>query len=618
MRTCCAGAQCWVVPACAAVTLLAGGALLAPAANEESGGAAGAPLRVVARTAAPIYQEASRAAAPVRMASPLEPFVVVATQGDPAAEAKDRFCRVAKADTAGEPLGWMVAQDVVPWGHRILLGRLRPAGPAAAFFQDRQHLLATYAGTAEGVPPPIGREVAAGGVRVVLPLLAAEAFERQGDKLPGFRVACVQAPSLAMAAAKAVPDTAAPPSPRPCDIVFVIDTTSGNASLVDAVRQAVTHLTADPDRLAADQVRFALVGFRDVLEHERSGWYVAKLFCDLDEGSEPPRFAAAAAAMVVAEDVPDDDAEDVLAGLKLGISGVHWAPSAFKHLLLVGDAAAQIGTAGRKNPERLTIEQITQTAQPRGIAQGGSKVTLHGLLRGSEPAAVEHFRRLAAGEDFIGRCGPFDGPDSVEQWLRAVLTGAREAGRTPATVVATARPEEPAVLTIARSDPGRDDEPLPFAEGFAAPCDAEGTPVLEPYVLVSAEQLGMYVGFLDFAIKEMRSFPADRISGEFKKVQTLQVLTAGLLLGVMQHDDLPAAQFAKQTEALPVRSRLMELTADRAAAMSDSEMMTWLKEIETRVNGLQKRLVDERSWFLWEGGGPATQKYGFLPLADLP
>lgn len=300
------------------------------------------------------------------------------------------------ATEGGAPLGWLRANDTIPWRHNLAVrfahegrGNRQPV----AFFDSMPRLETALAADAAKrtalVESAAGRPnrdaaTAAGIVAVqpelvdrnqfyVLPILEHRevgpgSFTALRGESRLLRVAAMRqtgnpgASTPGTAAASA--DTARPS----IDLVFVMDLSSSMKPFVDATTKAIAGVSEKlTSGTLAPSVKFGFWGYRDRAPDQDFGaGKVTKNFTPALQGRQ--EFLQTLAGVDVSSSPAGDYAEAVFYGVRDAIESTAWTPGAMRVIILIGDASSH-AAGNEKNPQNLSQETV------RALANAGSSPT---------------------------------------------------------------------------------------------------------------------------------------------------------------------------------------------------------------------------------------------------
>jgi hypothetical protein len=594
---------------------------------------AGVPLKIVVRRDTSVRADPDPMAngQPVKM---FEFFYVLPPERGktpPTPPTKNDFYRVSTSQQESSQYGWIHKDDVVEWPHRQALG-LRPiAGrDPALFYRTLEEIKGAYDG--KGVEP-FSREPASGAGIQLMPILEETDFEARGDKIKGYRVAYMHAlpgrggggggggggsePRISLKGAT-------------LDVVFVVDATGSMSPFIKATQDVVAKVA---EKLAGRgaglvPVRFGLVAYRDRVKNPEPDWYVNRLLCDLESGRDHTRFQAILQALSKDCRGGDETAEDVLGGLKLAIEQAGWQPSAFKHIVLIGDASGHVDADDPKNPDRLSIPGLVAQMQPPGGPESvvAQKIVCHAIrIIGNDESDHEkceqQFSAIAAGRDYPGSYQSFDpgsSPEFIDKLVDIIDTSRANfenaiAGRAPVKEA----PGLGLMLDLVRASQEFKGDVPAFASGFAAASDAKGNLQLEPFVLVQRSQLELFRAVLDLSVSAVKTAGDPGRADVKKVVDSIKLGSIAINIGIDK--DTPISELLRAVLGFPVKNKIFEVTPEKLAAMSAADFEQFIKEVEISNNTMKGFLDNPKIWLNLGKNDPKPQnQQAFLKLADLP
>ncbi|WP_295384037.1 vWA domain-containing protein [uncultured Thiodictyon sp.] len=394
--------------------------------------------RVLTRPAAHLLAAPGGAAVPGPELPPLSVLYVYARQG---ASGKD-WVEVGAA-AAGEPQGWIAAEQVIDWRQTLTLAFTRTSNrDPALFFREHDRLASLL--DAENLVPTVDRlraEIKSGQHPADFPVIAKEpdtyidpnkqfyllpilAFEpvymQSGHETMLLQVAAVTlqaggqesltdgappksaAPAGSKKAAQAkLAPTATSPAGYRAGVVFVIDTTQSMGPYIDRTRAAVRRLY---DKLRGSslgaRLSFGLVAFRDNVDAAPGLDYVSRVVATLTDGQDPATFQSKVAGVEEATVSSKGFDEDSFAGIQDGLERIDWSGFDARYLVLITDAGARdakdpLGRTG------LSAERLRLMAQEKDQSGGGGKIAiavLHLLTRAGvqdHEKAARQYRELS-------------------------------------------------------------------------------------------------------------------------------------------------------------------------------------------------------------------------------
>lgn len=622
----------------------------------------GAPLKVIVRIPAAIYErpDASSSSRPIGQ---FEFFYVLPTTNGGQDKLQNGFYRVATVPRYAALAGWIPQDVVVEWPHAQVIGFRPKTGRSLVMFfgESPAGVEKWYKG--DNNVKPISREPAHLQGAQLFPLLDITTFEHRGDKVEVYKLAYLQTRS------ESTPADPAHPTPSPSgaatqarsgsvtradlerdfvlQVAFVLDTTGSMQPFIDAAKKVIATIVEELSRDPAmrGRIEFALICYRDKLETDdknRQMEYVTKVVCDFTAGADHKEFQRRLEpireATISSEDVP----EDGLAGLKKAVQEAGWKRTAYKHVVVIGDASFQTGMNGYKNVERLTIPGALALAQPTG-GEIWQKIQIHGLrIVSNHPSdhqrCKEHFAELTTGRDFAGIHGEFAGPQDAQKFVQELSAKLRlMAGYTGKVV---ARKVDELVQEAKQAPAGSDQQRLlgpilvmlqetdaktastnnpTFAQGFAAILDREGNRALEPHVLVTHGRLALFGSALDFCIKSLEDAGEPGNRDVQKVVSSLQILATNVNLGENVSPDMPLSKLLSLVLGFPVRNQVFAMTPAKLTAMTSRDYKAWVDQVRASETIVKSHLDNAQVWFfLGQKQGRPQDRHAFIKLSDLP
>lgn len=283
----------------------------------------------------------------------------------------------------GRTDGWVREGQAIDWRHTMIGAFTNPAGRERTMFLRDADALRGLLAAPDMAQQADALRAAAGqpGSPVValepetyvdiqrnfylLPILEAETvMRRDGTRMRMLEV--ISAP----AELRQAPPQADPARLRDFRgaVVFVIDSTISMQPHIDATREAIRRIVARiGDTAVRDNFRFGMVAYRADISQRPQLEYVTRLVASPDL-SQPPDAILPALDSVRAATVPTERFdEDAIAGLRLAIDQVDWAPFGGRYVVLITDAGA-LDATDPKSQTRLGIAEIKALAEARGVA----------------------------------------------------------------------------------------------------------------------------------------------------------------------------------------------------------------------------------------------------------
>jgi len=297
-------------------------------------------------------------------------------------ERRDGWLEIGR-EADGRTEGWVREERAIDWRHAMVGAFTNPAGrQRAMFLRDAatlRGLLASPAMAAEaarlrataGEPgsPVLALEpetfIDIQRNFYLLPILEAETIQRRdGAQMRLLEV--ISAP----AELREAPAQADPARLRDFRgaVVFVIDTTISMQPYIERTREAIRRIIARiGDSAVRDNFRFGMVAYRADISARPQLEYVTRLVAAPDLSQPPGAILPALAAVRAASVSTERFDEDAIAGLRVALDQVDWAPFGGRYVVLVTDAGALEAT-DPKSQTRLGIPEIRALAEARGVA----------------------------------------------------------------------------------------------------------------------------------------------------------------------------------------------------------------------------------------------------------
>lgn len=292
-------------------------------------------------------------------------------------------------DHKGKVVGWVQADDTVPWKQQIALAFTNPgAERERALFFDSWETLEKIVSAPDPVPEvaALTQRIADGGrdPRVVaiepdtevdfgtqfylLPILGfQETYTEDGEPMLGLEVASVTK--------VATPENAKPDDKKDqlksfrAAVVFVIDSTISMQQYIDEARMVVDRVYKRVKKSGVlEKVRFGLVSFRAPSKDPETAKrleYVSRMIVDPSEVKSEFDFLLKARKLSEAQVSTDAFDEDPYSGIKTALEQVPWTRFGARYLVLITDAGALEGASSETG---LQAAQVRSRASEKGIA----------------------------------------------------------------------------------------------------------------------------------------------------------------------------------------------------------------------------------------------------------
>ncbi len=580
----------------------------------------GAPLKVIVRNDTAVFAEPkeSSRSQPVRQ---FEWFFVLPAD-ESQAKNKDGFYRIATSKSAANEIGWVKADSVVEWEHRLVGGFTNRGRRGPAYFFENQQAVLSHLNDGS-ISQAISREPDGVEVFSLLPILKELKSKENGEDVKIFEFAYLHSADpknvLSSVQQKEAITLQQVQSEITLDIVFVIDTTSSMEPHIAAAKEEVRKIAAavNSNQHVRGRVRLGLVGYRD-----RGDEYVTKVLCSLESGSD----------LVVFEKILEntavggggDDQEQVYAGLQTAVTEMAWNDIANRHIILIGDAPNHEG-----EKSLVALDTVLAGAQP-----GASSNDVDGLIRhitihtlhvgsGSGPMSDhcrEQFSTIAAGRDFAGIST--DNAKSFVTRLAETLTNRVRDTESAVkgeveTFVTTKDPNKGAIGDIMLYLGKEALVGATFASGYSAEIDAEGNRTFEPFVLVGRNELRLFESALSFCVRRLEGAGDPGNKDVNSILEGLKLLALQIGYGGEVNADTPLNVLLELILGLPVKSKVFEMTPARLAAMSQKDYESWIAQVDAS-HAMVTGHIENARWFNLGKETRPELRFAFVRLSDLP
>ncbi len=300
---------------------------------------------------------------------------------------QDGWYQVAYREDA-DPVGWLKAEEIIPWKHQLVLQFAAPLGrERALFFASREEAIKVASMEAaersqylDAVRKAIAenKEVEGGQVIACEPdgwaemknnfyLLPVVDFDTEmipmGEEQA--QIIRVSAATENMSNAADLSNTTG----MTADVIFVMDLSRSMAPIKDDVLKAIRTIAQAIEKnpeLKPGMVQFGFWGYRDNMEACPGIEFVTKNFTP--DGTLPAGdFVKCLEQVNVTRVDSVDYAEDVLAGVNDAIVNTKWREGAARTIVLIGDAPGR--EPGKSDPFSRRRNPIVGTAAEKGVSQ---------------------------------------------------------------------------------------------------------------------------------------------------------------------------------------------------------------------------------------------------------
>lgn len=582
----------------------------------------GAPLKVIVRHDSALFAEPNKSS----RSQPLRQFefYFVLPADDAGAKTKDDFYRVATGTSVSNMVGWISADDVVEWPHLQVLGfTLRSERDAAQFFEDQETVVG-YLSEARS-DGAISREPEGVEILALLPILKEATVDVRGEATKIYETAYIHTAdpknTLTPAHAADSVDLTQLRNDMTLDIAFVMDTTSSMSPYIDGAKDVVRQIaaTVNNNQNVKGRVRLALVGYRD-----RGDEYVSKVLCSFETGTNLSAFEASLSSVVPSGG--GDNPEQVFAGVRTGISELNWNDVANRHMILIGDAPSQINETAVAS-----LESVLSAAQPTAIsgnveAQLG-QITIHSLRVGEGTGEEwelcgRQFGALAAGRELSGKAADATNVAKFVKDLVELMT--RRVNDTEAIIegdieeVRSRKDPNAGAIGAVLEYLGKKELVGPsFASGYIGEIDPRGNRTVEPYVLVSFNDLRSFNAAVNYCVLTLEGAGEPGNRDVNKVLRDLQILVTQANYKGDFGADTPLSEILGLIMGLPVKAKIFEMTPARLAAMTQADYDAWVAQVEASHEMVESH-VEHARWFNLGRETRSELRHAFIKVTDLP
>ncbi len=582
----------------------------------------GAPLKVIVRHDSALFAEPNKSS----RSQPLRQFefYFVLPADDAGAKTKDDFYRVATGTSISNVAGWISIDDVVEWPHLQVLGfTLRSERDPAQFFED-QETVVEYLSEARS-DGAISREPDGVEILALLPILKEATVDVHGEATKVYETAYIHTADpkniLTPAHATDSVDLTQLRNDMTLDIAFVIDTTSSMSPYIGSAKDVVRQIaaTVNNNQNVKGRVRLGLVGYRD-----RGDEYVSKVLCTFETGTNLAAFESALNRTVASGG--GDNPEQVFAGVRTGISELNWNDVANRHMILIGDAPSHV------NETAITsLESVLSAAQPSAISGNVeaqlSQITIHSLRVG-EGSGEEwelcgrQFGALAAGRDLSGKAADATNVETFVKDLIEFMT--RRVNDTADVIkgdidkVRLSKDPNAGAIGAVLQYLGKEELVGPsFTSGYIGEIDPRGNRTVEPYVLVSFNDLRSFNAAVNYCVLTLEGAGEPGNRDVNKVLRDLQILVTQANYKGDFGADTPLSEILGLIMGLPVKAKIFEMTPARLAAMTQADYDAWVAQVEASHSMVESH-VEHARWFNLGRETRPELRHAFIKVTDLP
>ncbi|GEM_PF-3143657 len=547
-------------------------------------------------------------------------------EGDDGTRRRDqngkKWIRVGR--TAAKVDGWVEESQILVWKTR---SALRPKGVPGRPFQifDNPMLegdaLATHLGQ--------GRDHHLSFALILEPA--------EDSKDPLYKVVFYNG-ELARQSQDDTSEHPTPSSDPPVEIVFVIDTTASMTPLLDGtklVASRIANLLGQPglDKARA-LMRFGLVEYQDLV----FGLTPAAVTIPLTDAAS---FEKKLKPVTVARISSRDSQEDVIAGLHSAMTekSIGWTRISSKHLILMGDASAQLPTRTvngvvTPNPKcttGLTLEKVIQHARPQlgdGPEAESQKFNLHAIVATNDNDKLDNavcamqFSLVSenAGGSFKGVYDRLDATneserESVIQKLVSTITETAQAIQDSEAFrkrIEGGGSVSPTALAYWKIRPGRAGTGV--LNGWCRTRNSKSQEFAEECLFVRYDELRRLKSRLTLLVEEfdlLRERPEERKDSR----QLLSTLQGHFGRTHAGQEIVENTRLTDLISGLPLHNDVLATSIIDIAQKDNEQFADWLSEIIV-CRDRTEELLSPDGWFVVDED--RNEKYKFLGLRELP
>lgn len=580
----------------------------------------GARLKLIVRNDCAVFAEPndSSRSQPVRQ---FDFFFVLPADGS-GSKVKNGFYRIASGTSESQAIGWIKTENVVEWPHAQVLGFTKRSDRDPAHFFSTPQALEGYLKN-RTTDQAISREPDGLEILGLMPILTEQKLQHNGEEIKTYQVGYIHNadPKNSVTPAKSSKTLSIEQiqNELTLDIVFCIDTTASMQPFLDATRDTIRKISkaVNENNNVRGRVRLGLVGYRD-----RGDDYVSKVLCTLEAGKNLQAFEAALAKVEAkgGGDIP----EQVYAGLEMGITKMNWGDTSFRNIICIGDSPNH-----GDDKSMVSLESVLAKAQPTASSDNLkgviNQITIHTLQvgEGTGPEAAlcgRQFQKLAAGRDFAGVSANSANVKTFEETLLKTLANRLESTESAIKGDIKKIESDPNAGTIGAVIQylGKDKiVGATFASGWASETDSKGNRTVEPFTLVSRNDLRAFKSAMEFCVTSLEGAGEPGSKDVAKILNSLKTLTVHLGYGEEIKANTPLKDVMHLILGLPIKAACFEMTPSRLAGLSQRDFEAWVAQLSASHSVVDAH-IDKARWFNLNRELKSENKFAFIRVSDLP
>jgi hypothetical protein len=577
----------------------------------------GARMKVIVRHDCAVFAEPndSSRSQPIRQFD----FYFVLPADASGAKVKNGFYRIASGTSEAQAIGWIKKENVVEWPHTQVLGFTKRSEREPAHFFSTPQALEAYLKNGK-TNEAISREPEGVEILGLMPILTEQKTKLNGEEIKTYQVGYIHnadpknntsSPSKSLSIPQIQKDLT-------LEIVFVIDTTSSMKPYIEATKDVIRKISnaINENKNVKGRVRLGLVGYRD-----RGDEYTSKVLCTLEGGKDLQAFQAELANKVEAIG-GGDTPEQVFAGLDEAVK-MEWGKLSYRNIVVIGDAPSHEG-----EKSMVSLESVLAKAQPTATGDNVKAlmqhITIHTLQVGDGTGPEielcrKQFQALAAGRDFAGVSANSTNLKTFAETLLKTLANRVESMEMAIT-------GDKAIEADPKAGPlgavlkylGKDQiVGSGFASGYASETDSKGNRTVEPFTLVSRNDLRAFKSAIEFCLTSLEGAGEPGRKDANKILNSLKTLTAHLGYGDEIKANTPMKQVMELILGLPIKSPCFEMTPSRLASMSQKDFESWVAQISAS-HAVVDAHIEKARWFNLGRDTKPEHRFAFIRVSDLP